>query len=483
MDSRADNASGFDESVEGASLRPRSLIKAAAGALAPAGLGRAAAAGTAAEGDARARRPVADKHTLVVLDPGHFHAALTLRERHPRLSDDVHVYAEDGPDVDNFVHIVRMFNRRAERPTRWNLHVYRGGDHLQRLLIDRPGDVVIVAGKNDTKMTSIHRLHAEGFHVLGDKPWLIAGDEIDLLGETVAAPPLAMDIMTERHEIASQVQKALVAQPELFGAHRIVDGEPTIHMRGVHHLYKIVNKAPLVRPHWYFDVAVQGEGILDVTTHLVDLVQWMTGCGTAFNYERDLELLAARQWPIEVSRDMFAKITGLEDFPASLRDRVVGDVLPYLCNASFAYRLRGVPVQIESLWALAVPEGGGDAHRSVIRGTKADVVVEQGRETGFATALSVHPVQGGREVGRALESAVASLQDAFPGLGYTAAGDAYRIVIPDELRTTHEEHFAAVLDEFLESIDAERRPENLGPDLVTKYTLLVHAAELSHRGD
>src|SRR6185436_9981639 len=26
----------------------------------------------------------ADKHTLVVLDPGHFHAALTLRQRHPR---------------------------------------------------------------------------------------------------------------------------------------------------------------------------------------------------------------------------------------------------------------------------------------------------------------------------------------------------------------------------------------------------------------
>ena len=43
------------------------------------------------------------KHTVVILNPGHFHAALTLRERHPLIDDDVHVFAEDGPDVDNFL--------------------------------------------------------------------------------------------------------------------------------------------------------------------------------------------------------------------------------------------------------------------------------------------------------------------------------------------------------------------------------------------
>ncbi|MGH8694116.1 MAG: hypothetical protein ACREVM_07810, partial [Burkholderiales bacterium] len=123
----------------------------------------------------------ADKHTLVVLDPGHFHAALTLRQRHPRLSDDVHIYATDGPDLENFLRMVRSFNQRADEPTRWKLHVYCGNDPLQRLRSERRGDIVIIAGKNHSKMASIHRLHADGFFVLGDKPWLIDPGQMGML--------------------------------------------------------------------------------------------------------------------------------------------------------------------------------------------------------------------------------------------------------------------------------------------------------------
>ncbi|HWR88521.1 MAG TPA: hypothetical protein VN277_08890, partial [Acidiferrobacterales bacterium] len=114
----------------------------------------------------------AAKHTLLVLDPGHFHAALSLRRMHPRLADDVYVYAEDGPDLEAFLRLVHSFNARASEPTRWRLHVYRGADCLERLVAERRGDVVIVAGRNDTKMRAIARLHAAGFAVLGDKPWL-----------------------------------------------------------------------------------------------------------------------------------------------------------------------------------------------------------------------------------------------------------------------------------------------------------------------
>ena len=112
----------------------------------------------------------APKHTVAVFDPGHFHAALTLRERHPRLADEVYVYAEDGPDLERVLSVVQAFNQRAEAPTHWKLHILRGADCLERLCVDRPADVVVVAGRNDTKMSAIHRLHATGFFVLGDKP-------------------------------------------------------------------------------------------------------------------------------------------------------------------------------------------------------------------------------------------------------------------------------------------------------------------------
>jgi predicted dehydrogenase len=423
----------------------------------------------------------ADRHTLIVLNPGHFHAALTLRKSHPRLNEDVYVYSEDGPDVESFLSLVQSFNQRAQDPTRWKLHVYRGADYLDRLRAERPGNVVIVAGRNDTKMTSIHRLHADGFLVLGDKPWLIGAGEIGMLRETAATPPLAMDIMTERHDLANQVQKALSERPEVFGHFRTDGDEPAIRIKSVHHLYKMVNQRPLVRPAWYFDIAAQGEGITDVTAHLVDLAQWMTGGGKPFEYERDVELLSARQWPTKVPRDVFARITGLQDFPAALRGAVVNDDLHYLCNAEFSCRLRGVHVTVESIWNLTIPEGGGDTHYAIARGTKADLVIDQGPETRFATELAVRPVAHLDGYGRALAAAVESLQSVFPGLGVEAAGAAFRITIPRALRTTHEEHFAAVLEEFLGYIDSGRQPDNLAPDLVAKYTLLARAAELSHR--
>jgi predicted dehydrogenase len=267
----------------------------------------------------------------------------------------------------------------------------------------------------------------------------------------------------------------------VFGRPRADGDGPAIHVRSVHHLYKIVNQRPLVRPAWYFDTAVQGEGIVDVTTHLVDLVQWMTGDDEPLRFQRDVELTSARQWTTDVPREVFARITGLGDFPAALRSRVSGGMLRYLCNAEIGYRLRGVPVRIESRWDLAIPEGGGDTHYAIARGTRADVVVEQGPETSFQTTLLVRPVGPAQGIEDALANAARALQSSFPGLAFERAGAQFRAATPAALRTTHEEHFAAVLDEFLACIDASPAPANLGADLVTKYTLLAHAAELSHR--
>jgi predicted dehydrogenase len=421
----------------------------------------------------------ADRHTLVVLNPGHFHAALTLRKSHPRLNDDVHVYADDGPDVESFLRIVRTFNERAQDPTRWKVHVYRGTDYLERLRAERSGDVVIIAGKNQTRMKSIHLLHADGFLVLGDKPWLIAANEIPLLEEATTTLPLAWDIMTERHEIANRLQQALAILPEVFGRFRDDREEAAIEMRSVHHLYKVVNQQPLVRPHWYFDTAVQGEGITDVTTHLVDLTQWLVNNGKRSDYSRDVELLAARQWPTTVPREMFERITGLPDFPAALRGNVIDGALHYLCNAQFSYRLSGVPVRLESLWHLAIPEGGGDTHHAIARGTRADLIVEQGPDTGFRTELTVRPASPDANYARALHDAIAALQNQFPGVRVEPTGSSFRIAIPEASRTTHEEHFAAVLDQFLCYVDRRQWPDNLGRDLLTKYTLLARAAELS----
>ena len=421
------------------------------------------------------------KHTLLILNPGHFHAGLTLRSRDSRLADDVFVYAERGPDVENFIRMVESFNNRVTDPTRWKLHVYRGSDHLDRLRSERRGDIVVVSGKNDSKMASIEQLHESGFYVLGDKPWVIDNKNENLMHLVTATKPLAMDIMTERHQIASRLQRALAQDAEVFGEFQQNDDEPAIYFKSIHHLYKIVNNRPLIRPQWFFDTKVQGEGMNDVTTHLVDLAQWMTGDDTPFDYQRDVVLKGARQWPTAVPLDIYSKITGLETFPAAVRSHVSNGDLQYLCNAAIEYTLRRIPVQVESLWNLAIPEGGGDTHFGVLRGTRAQLVVDQGQDTGFRTRLTVRPVRNGRAYEQAVATTVGTLQAEFPGTGYEAEGDVYRIQIPDALRTGHETHFAEVLDEFLVYIESGEWPRQLGPDLVAKYTLLLRARELSHR--
>ncbi len=418
-------------------------------------------------------------HNLIVVNPGHFHAALSLRERHPKLSDEVWVYSEAGPDLDRFLAIVESFNRRAVNPTRWNLHVYRGADYLEKLLAERRGEVAIVAGKNHTKLDTIGRLHAAGLSVLGDKPWLIEPAQLGALRDIVATPPLARDIMTERQEIANRLQRALASNKEVFGEFRCDGNASAIDIKSVHHLLKLVNGAPLVRPPWYFDIAVQGEGITDVTTHLVDLAQWLVGDDRPWSFARDVSALSARQWPTEVPLAVFRQVTKLDDFPPALSAHVREGSLHYRCNALLGYRLCGVPVRIEALWDLIEPQGGGDLHRAVLRGSEADLIVDQGPATGYLTALEVHPLRGGQAYAKVLARTIESLQGEFPGLAAQPDGSAFRVLIPAALRTTHEQHFAIVLEAFLRDIESGHLAESVGAGLVCRYALLARAAELS----
>lgn len=415
-----------------------------------------------------------------MLDPGHFHAALTLRREHERLNEDVYVYARPGPDVDAFVRLVESFNARPGDGTRWRLHVYRGPDPLERLLQERRGEVAVIAGRNDVKLEQIARLHAAGINVLGDKPWLIAPAQLPLVRQVAMSRPLAMDIMTERHEVANRLQRALAAREDVFGGFRSDEGRPAISIRSTHHLYKTVNGRALVRPDWYFDVKAQGEGITDVTTHLVDLAQWFVG-GAPLNAERDVKLTGARQWPTMIPRAMYARITGQADFPDALSGDVVGDTLAYPCNAVIDFQVRGVPVHVESIWDLEIPKGGGDLHWCAVHGGQADLVVEQSATTRFVPELFVRPHEPGPRYATALGVALAALQPAFPGLAVDEAdGGAFHVRIPQTLRTTHEQHFAAVLDQFLALVSGAPQPPTLIPDLIAKYTLLAQAAGRSH---
>jgi hypothetical protein len=74
------------------------------------------------------------------------------------------------------------------------------------------------------------------------------------------------------------------------------------------------------------------------------------------------------------------------------------------------------------------------------------------------------------------------LQPLFPGVGDRRDDTVMRLSVPQELRTGHGAHFAAVLEQFIGHIDSGRWPPNRIPDRVTRYTLLACARELSAAG-
>jgi predicted dehydrogenase len=407
-------------------------------------------------------------HHLCFLEPGHFHATLTLRERHAGVSDEVFVYAEDGPELRAFLALVETFNTRAERPTAWRTTVRAGADALGRLLRDRPGDLAVLAGRNDLKAGWMRRLHDAGFAVLADKPWLTGPEGLEDVRHVLGSGPAAMEMMTGRHEIATAIEARLVAEPGIFGGWAD-DAGPAIRLESVHHLDKRVNGAPLRRPAWYFDVRAQGDAIADIPTHLVDHVQRLAP-GEA------LALVSARRWPTVVPREVFARITGVSEFPSSLRASVEDGALAYLGCGELEFRAGRVPVRCRVRWDLTEPPGGGDSSLVLLRGRRAHVRVEQSARTGWARRLSVEPRGGeGPAVEAALGDAVASWQGEWPGLAVARRDGTLDVAIPAALRTPHESQFARVMDDFVGLVDAAEPPSRRAAETLAKYELLARA--------
>jgi len=189
-----------------------------------------------------------------------------------------------------------------------------------------------------------------------------------------------------------------------FGTWR--DESPAVELDSVHHLEKSVDGVPLRRPPWFFDVRVQGSGVVDIPTHIVDQTQWLAEArGGAPDVAP--ELLDARAWPTRVPLDAFFRITGATTVPPTLASRVEGDALSYRCNAELRYRLGPVIVRASTRWDLAAPPGGGDTYRTVAHGTRADVGLEQGPHTAHRRRVFVRPHDGDVDVAGHVERLVA----------------------------------------------------------------------------
>ena len=433
------------------------------------------------------RKPVQNVR-FIELDPGHFHAALVLNRSYEGVSKDVRVFAPKGPDVEAHQKLVAAFNTRAKDPTAWNEIVYTGDDYLAKALAadGRESSVVVLAGKNNLKADYYLAAVKAGFNVLSDKPMAITPDAFKKFEEAAAIAEKKglyfADIMTERNEITTILQRALVGSKDLYGEQEKGSPEdPAVTKVSVHHFCKLVNGKPLQRPGWYYDTDQQGEAIVDVTTHLTDLVQWETFPGQTLS-KADVKMCSARVWPTPITAADYEKSTGLKTWPEFLKKDVDKDnVLQCKANGEFTYALKGVYAKVSVEWHFMPPAGTGDTHYSLMRGTKAEIVIRQGKDEGFKPKVYVLPRKGQDKAAleKALGAAVAEFNKTYPGVAFKPHGEGWIMEVPQKYEIGHEAHFSQVMQMYLGWMKKGEQPADYIPNMIVKYYTLSEAWKAS----
>lgn len=425
--------------------------------------------------------------TFMTVDPGHFHAALVQKEMYPEVNPEVFIFAPDAADVGDHLNRIEGFNTRADNPTSWISETYRGPDFFARMLDEKPGNVLVLAGNNEKKTEYILEAVQNGIHVYSDKPMAINIQDFDLLKQAYQYAEehgvLLYDIMTERFAITSVLQKELSLMPKIFG--EIEPGSPdnpSVVKESVHHFFKYVSGNKIKRPPWFFDVTQEGDGIVDVTTHLVDLIQWACYPEVILDYKKDIEILKASRWATPLTKEEFSIVTRLDEIPEYLhKDLDENALLQVYCNGEITYQLKDIHARVKVEWKYKAPEGTGDTHYSILKGTLADLEIRQGAAENYKPELYLIPKSSDKEYLSVLNDEFSMLETKFPGIQLEESEVGFRVSIPDKYRIGHEAHFGQVTAQFLKYLKAGELPVWEVPNSLAKYYTTTAGLELAKK--
>jgi len=422
------------------------------------------------------------KIQLITLDPGHFHAALVQKTMYPDIDSVVRVYAPVGNDLRLHLDRINGYNNRKENPTHWKEEVYTGNDFFEKMISEKKGNVVVLSGNNEHKGEYILRSLQNGFDVLADKPMAIDSKGFEELKQAFDVAQknklLLYDIMTERFEITSVLQREVSMMPEIFGTfQKGTPGDPAVVKESTHFFYKFVSGNVVTRPPWFFDVAQQGEGIVDVMTHLVDLVQWECFPNEVIDYTKDIQIDSAKHWTTDLTLQQFKTLTKVDSFPPYLRKVIAADtMIKIFANGEINYVIRGVHARTTTFWKYKSAENTGDLYYAMMKGTKANLVVRQGAEENYQPTLYIEPTPSYKS--NDISGDFKKIQDKFPGVELQPTSNGWKVIVPDKYKEGHEEHFGRVTKNFLEYLKNKDMPAWEVPNMLAKYYVTTRALTL-----
>ncbi len=427
---------------------------------------------------------------LIVLSPEHFHASLLQKSAIPQVNDSIYVYAisPDDTGLNQYLSAIESLNNRPKNPTNWQEITYTGDNFIDKMIADKKGNVIILAGNNKEKTEYILNAVDAGLNVLSDKPMAINREDFLLLEKAyknAAAKDVQLyDMMTERYDILNIIEKELINDLDFFGELQSGTTEnPAVYMESVHYFYKEVSGVPLIRPAWYYDVEQQGEGIADVTTHLIDLLFWECFPDQIIDYKQDIGNISSSHWPTEISQQQFTQSTGESTVPDYLQKYLDNSTLKVYTNGTVHFDVRRHNVELKVIWNYQAPEGSSDTFMSVMKGTKAIIKTVQDKEQNFVKHLYVQKPKGLDEnvFSGNLQEAIEKIQTTYPFVSVlpTSNKEEYLIDIPIENREGHESHFKYVAESFFNYLVNCDMPEWEVPNTLAKYFITTKAVEVA----
>ena len=178
-------------------------------------------------------------------------------------------------------------------------------------------------------------------------------------------------------------------------------------------------------------------------------------------------------------------MTQLQSYPGFLLKDVRPDGSLYTyANGEIDYRIKGVHARVSVLWNFEAPEGAGDTHFSIMRGSRANLTIRQGAAEFWQPVLSIEPVAtaGAADFPSALEHALRRVREEYPGVDVKRSGDAWQVIVPASYHVGHEAHFAQVATQFLDYVKRGSLPDWEVPNMIAKYFTTTRALEMARDG-
>ena len=148
------------------------------------------------------------------------------------------------------------------------------------------------------------------------------------------------------------------------------------------------------------------------------------------------------------------------------------------------YQIKGVWAKVSAEWKYSAPEGGGDSHYSIMRGSICDLIIRQTANEKFLTTLYIENVKG-----MGMTDFRSKLKDVLGSLQYDSLvienvnDKTLKINIPGKYRVSHEEHFAQVTSKFLEYLNEGKLPEWEVHGMITKYFTTTSALKMAKENE